>query len=240
MPKFHTSWTVFPHGPVETIDEGILSVEGEIRVPLGTFPRRMTVAALEAGGSLVFSPVALREPAMREIEALGPPHFIVVPNGFHRLDARIWKDRYPNAKVLCPPGARKRVAQAVPVDGTTDIVGDEEVKFIVADGVRRAESALMIRRSAGTTLVINDLVSHIRHPKGLGANIFARVFGFGVKRPQMAREVRYLLVNDKAALAQQLRHWSKIPDLNRIIVSHGDMITREPAAVLERIASTLE
>ena len=167
MPGFHTEWTVFPHGPVETIDDGIFSVEGEIRMPLGTFPRRMTIAALASGGSVVFSPVALHEPAMREIEALGPPRFMVVPNGFHRLDARIWKQRYPHIKVICPPGAKKRVAQAVAVDATSDILGDESIGFIITDGTRRAESALLVQRSAGSTLVINDLVSHIRHPKGL-------------------------------------------------------------------------
>jgi hypothetical protein len=240
MPGFHTEWTVFPHGPVETIDDGILSVEGEIRMPLGVFPRRMTVAALNGGGTLVFSPVALHEPAMRKIEALGPPRFMVVPNGFHRLDAQVWKQRYPDVKVLCPPGARKRVEQAVAVDATSDVMGDGEVSFIIADGARRAESALLIRRDRGSTLVVNDLISHIRRPKGLGANIFARLFGFGVNGPQMAREVRWLLVNDKAALARQLRHWAAIPDLKRIIVSHGEMIENEPAGVLKRVALTLD
>ena len=240
MPGFHAEWTVFPHGPVETIDDGILSVEGEIRMPLGIFPRRMTVAALNGGGTVVFSPVALHEPAMQEIEALGRPRFMVVPNGFHRLDARVWKKRYPNVKVLCPPGAKKRVEQAVAVDATSDVLADGAVSFVITDGTRRAESALLIRRKGGSTLVINDLISHIRRPMGLGANIFARVFGFGVKRPQMAREVRWLLVNDKAALARQLRHWAAIPDLKRIIVSHGDIIENEPAEVLKRVALTLD
>jgi hypothetical protein len=238
MPGFHTEWTVFPHGPVERIDEGILSVEGEIRMPLGIFPRRMTVAALQNGGTVVFSPVALHEPSMRQIEALGPLSFIVVPNGFHRLDARIWKQRYPEARVLCPPGARKRVEQAVVVDATSDIIGDDQVTFIIADGVRRAESAMMVRRSAGTTLVINDLVSHVRRPRGLGANIMARLFGFGVWRPQIAREVRWLLVDDKSALARQFRHWAAIRDLGRLILSHGDMID-DPIPTLRRLADEL-
>ena len=239
MPGFHTEWTVLPHGPVETIDDGILSVEGEIRMPLGTFPRRMTVAALADGGTVVFSPIALHKPAMQQIEALGPARFMVVPNGFHRLDARVWKERYPNVKVLCPPGAKKRVEQAVAVDATSDVLGDDAVTFVITDGTRRAESALLIRRKGGSTLVINDLISHIRHPKGVGANIFARVFGFGVKRPQMAREVRWLLVNDKAALARQLRHWAAIPDLKRIIVSHGDTIDT-PRETLKAIADSLD
>jgi hypothetical protein len=238
MPGFHTKWTVFPHGPVETIDDAILSVEGEIRMPLGTFPRRMTIAALADGSTVVFSPVALHEPAMQELEALGPPRFMVVPNGFHRFDARVWKQRYPAVKVLCPPGARKRVEQVVAVDATSDVLGDDAVTFIITDGTRRAESALLIRRNRGSTLVINDLISHIRRPKGIGANIMTRLFGFGLKRPQMAREVRWLLVNDNAALARQLRHWAAIPDLKRIIVSHGEMIDR-PRETLKAIADSL-
>ena len=63
---------------------------------------------------------------------------------------------------------------------------------------------------------------------------------FGVKRPQIAREVRWLLINDKAALARQLRLWAAIPDLKRIILSHGQMIETSPAAALESIALTLD
>jgi hypothetical protein len=87
-------------------------------------------------------------------------------------------------------------------------------------------------------LVLNDVISNVRHPKGLGANIMARLFGFGVKHPQMAREVKWLFVEDKAALASQLRHWAKIPDLRRLIVSHGEIIDR-PAEALEAVAATL-
>jgi hypothetical protein len=67
----------------------------------------------------------------------------------------------------------------------------------------------------------------------------ARLFGFGVKRPQMAREVRYLFVKDKPALAAQLRDWAAMPGLRRIIPSHGEMIDH-PQRTLERIAATLE
>ena len=240
MPKFHTRWTVFPHGPVERIDDGILSVEGQIRMPLGRFPRRMTVLALSGGRTAVFSPVALHEPAMRDIEEFGTPTFLIVPNGFHRLDSRIWKLRYPEMKVICPPGAKKRVGEAVKVDATTDIMDDADVDFIVVKGTRQMESALVVRRSEATTLVVNDLISHVRHPQGMGANIMARLFGFGVKHPQMAREVKWLLVRDKPALAQQMREWADDPDLKRIIISHGEILDDRPDEVLRRVASTLD
>lgn len=240
MAKLHDDWHVFPHGPVERIDEGILAVGGEIAMPLGRFPRRMTVVALSSGQTVVFSPVALHEPAMREIERLGAPGFMVVPNGFHRLDARAWKNRYPKIRVVCPPGARKRVEEAVPVDAVTDVFGDTAVRFMVVDGTREAESALSIGRNGRTTLVLNDIISNVRHPKGIGANIMARLFGFGVKRPQMAREIRWLLVKDKPALARQLRGWADDSKLARIIPSHGDIIDDQPQQVLRSVASSLD
>ena len=239
MASLHDDWKVFPHGPVERIDDGILSVEGEIRMPLGRFPRRMTVVALSGGRTVVFSPVCLAERAMDDIESLGAPTFMVVPNGFHRLDARPWKQRFPSIKVVCPPGAKERVEKAVPVDATTDVLADADVDFVIAKGCREAESALVVRREAGTTMVINDLISNVRHPKGIGANIMARLFGFGVHGPRIAREVKWLLVKDKPALAMQLRAWADDATLRRMIVSHGDIIDRAPGEVLRSVASSL-
>jgi len=240
MAKLHDEWTVFPHGPVERTDDGIFSVAGEIRMPLGRFPRRMTVVALTGGRTVVFSPVCLNERAMRDVESLGSPAFMVVPNGFHRLDARPWKTRYPEIIVICPPGARTRVEQAVPVDATTDVLADPDADFLIAGGMGEAEGALLVRREAGATLILNDLISNVRHPRGLGANIMARLFGFGVHGPQMAREVRWLFVKDKAALAAQLRRWAQIEDLRRLIVSHGDIIGDQPRETLRDIALTLD
>ena len=238
MPKFHTRWTVFPHGTVEQVDRDLFCVDGEIRMPLGRFPRRMTIVVLHDGRTVVFSPVALHEPAMRAIEKLGTPAFMVVPNGFHRLDSRIWKERFPKTKVICPPGAKARVEEAVAVDATSDVFADTGVDFVIVPGMAGGESALIVRRDGRTTLVLNDLVSNVRHPKGLGANIMARLFGFGVHGPRMAREVKWLFVKDRKALAAQLREWAAIPDLIRIIPSHGEMI-ENPASVLNRVAEDL-
>jgi hypothetical protein len=46
------------------------------------------------------------------------------------------------------------------------------------------------------------------------------------------------MVEDKKKLADQLRQWSEIPGLRRIIPSHGDIIDR-PAPVLQKMADEL-
>ena len=46
-----------------------------------------------------------------------------------------------------------------------------------------------------------------------------------------------LFVKDPAATAAALRAWAQEPQLTRIVVSHGDVITAAPRETLTRIAA---
>jgi hypothetical protein len=221
------------------IGDGILTVAGEIRMPLGNFPRRMTVVRLSGGRTAIWSAIALDEPQMERIEQLGEPAFLIVPGDHHRLDARIWKTRYPEIRVIAPPGAEEAAEEAVRVDATGDVLGDPEVKLIIVPGTGGHEAALEVRRDEGLTLVLNDVLANVAHPHGLGAHIMARLFGFGVHHPQVPRPVRHGM-ESKAALAAQFDLWASEPDLKRIIVSHGDVIEENPAGVLRTLADALD
>ncbi len=238
MPKIHDTWTVLPNGPLVEIDEGILTVAGDIPMPLGNFPRRMTVIRLWGGRTAIWSAIALQESDMQRIEVLGRPAVLIVPNPGHRLDAKIWKQRYPDIAVLTPPGARGPVSDVVEVDATEDILGDPDVSFIVVDGTAEGESALKVGRPSGVTLITNDIIGHVRKPHGLGANIMARLFGYGIHRPSVPRTVRRF-IKDPKALARQMREWAEFDGLKRIIVSHGEPITDDPAGTLRRLAGEL-
>ena len=175
---------------------------------------------------------------MARIEALGRPSVLIVPNPGHRLDAKIWKQRYPDIRVLTPPGARKAVGEVVPVELTADTLDDAETHFIVVAGTLETESALRVRRASGVTLICNDIIGHVRHPHGIGAHIMARLFGYGVSGPAIPRTIRRY-TKDPKALAGQMREWATIPDLKRILVSHGEPITHDPAGTLARLADRL-
>lgn len=239
MPKVLEKWTVQPHGPLTEIDDGILTVAGTIPMPLGNFPRRMTVVGLSGARTAIWSAIALDEPEMARIEALGRPSFLIVPNAGHRLDARIWKQRYPDIQVVAVPGAREAVSEAVPVDLTEGAFGDDAVELIVVAGTEAREAALSVRRASGTTLLTNDIIGHVRHPEGIGAKILARLMGFGVSGPQVPRVIRRMWIKDPKALAAQMRDWAALPDLRRIIVSHGDPI-EDPGPALRKLAAGLE
>ena len=240
MAQLNRDWIVQPHGALETVEDGLCTVAGEIVMPLGRFPRRMTVVRLRSGSTAIWSAIPLDEASMKQVEAMGAPGFLVVPGVAHRLDAAAWKARYPSIKVLCPPGAYDEVKEAVPIDFTEDPFGDPEVSFETVPGVERKEAALTIKRPAGMTLVLNDLLANVRHPHGLGAKIMARLFGFGVHRPQMPRVGRKMFVKDARALAAAFRGWSENRHLRRVIVSHGEVIEDKPRETLARIAQELD
>ncbi len=100
MTQPYPHWNVLPHGKLSAIDEGILTVVGQIRMPLLNLPRRMTVVRLNDSRLVVWSAIALDERETATFEAFNRPAFLIVPNDHHRLDARAWKDRYPQMQVI--------------------------------------------------------------------------------------------------------------------------------------------
>lgn len=84
-------WKVLPHGKLSQVDDNILTVVGEIEMPLMNLPRRMTVVRLNDSRLVVFSAIALAEHEMAALEAFGRPAYLIVPSDKHRLDARSGK-----------------------------------------------------------------------------------------------------------------------------------------------------
>lgn len=238
MTKPFEQWTVLPHGKLTQVDENILTVVGEIHMPLMDLPRRMTVVRLADGGLVVFSAIALDEVEMKALEAYGRPAYLIVPSDKHRLDAGIWKDRYPKIQVIAPEGAREKVEETVPVDIVTPIFDDPSVQFLTVPGTRGREAALVVRTSQGTTLVLNDVVGNIRNASGFGGWLL-HLAGFAGDEAQVPVVVKLAVIEDTAALRAQLLQWAEIETLVRILVSHGSPIDENPRQVLRDLAASL-
>jgi len=238
MTRPNEHWNVLPHGKLTPMDDGMLTVEGRIKMPLMDLPRRMTVVRLHDSRLVVWSAIALDDAAMATFEAFGRPAFLVVPNDHHRLDAKAWKNRYPELKVIAPEGAREKIADVVAVDTTSPDFGDPGVTFVTVPGTRAHEAALVVRRERGTTLVLNDLVGNIHAASGIDGWLL-RLAGFAGDDAQIPRVVKMALVKDAADLRAQLLEWAELPGLRRIIVSHGDPIESEPQRTLRDLAASL-
>lgn len=237
MPHIHERWTVLPHGPLTRVDDGILTVTGQIQMPLVDLQRRMTVVRLADRGLVIYSAIALDEAQMAQIEVLGPPRYLIVPGDAHRLDAKVFKQRYPALTVIAPQGARKRVAEAVTVDATSADFGDPSVTLQTVAGTGGHEAALLVRRGDGDTLILNDLIANLRRQGGLEGWLL-HMMGFGGDAPEIPAVTRLLMLEHKDAVRRQLLEWAANPKLRRILVSHGEPIEK-PAGVLRKLADTL-
>ncbi len=238
MPKPHQQWKVLPHGKLTQIDDNIMTVVGEIHMPLMDLPRRMTVVRLSGSRLVVFSAIALDENEMAALEAFGRPAYLIVPSDKHRLDAKIWKDRYPQMQVVAPEGARAAVAKVVPVDTTAPRFDDPDVQFVTVPGTLDREAALVVRTPSGTTLVLNDVVGNIRNESGVGGWLLRKV-GFAGDAAQIPKVVKMVMIKDPSLLRTQLLQWADIEPLRRILVSHGSPIEDNPRRTLRDLAGSL-
>ena len=231
-------WNVGPHGPLVSVADNIITAEGEIHMPVGNIHRRMTIVRLGDGGLVVWSAVALSEDEMGSIERFGRPAFLIVPNPYHRTDAKGWKNRYPDMRVVAPEGAREKVAEVVAVDATSATFDDPDVNLITVPGTKDQEAALEIINPNGVTLVLNDIVANIRDVHGFSGWML-KLMGFAGDEPHVPITIRMMLIENKKALAAQLLRWAAIPTLRRVIVSHGEIISEDPRGALRELAVQL-
>ncbi len=230
-------WKVLPHDKLEKLDSNVWRVLGAL--PSGPLKRVMTVVKSAKGTLVIHNGICMDEAEMAEIEALGEPEVLVVPNGYHRLDAARYKQRYPNMVVYCPRGGRARVAEVVAVDGTYEsFPNDDVLKMETLEGTKEGEGAMTVQGEIGATLVLNDVLFNMPHAPGFGGFVL-KTLTASSGGPKMSRLARFALVKDKAALRAHLERLADTQKLVRIIVSHHDVITDNPRDVLRGVAATI-
>lgn len=237
MARAHTEWKAHDHTPIQKLSERVWRVEGSVpKLPLR---RVMTIIKRADGGLIVHNGVAVRDAELAEIQAWGEVKAIIVPNAYHRLDARVFKDRFPNAQVIAPSGARTKVEQVVPVDLTYDqVAADAHVELVHLDGTKQREGAMIARDVGGATLVFNDGLFNMPHVPGFQGFVLKNITG-STGGPRVSNLMRWFVIADKRAYRAHLERLADTPDLRRIVVSHHETIENDPAGALRRAAATL-
>jgi hypothetical protein len=87
-------------------------------------------------------------------------------------------------------------------------------------------------------VVLNDLIFDLANRPGLSGWLF-KTIGMTGNEPHVPFPVKLKEVKDKQAVSAQLERWARMPNLERVIISHGDIIAEAPGAVLDRIATEL-
>lgn len=232
MPSWFTEWKVLPHDPIEKLADNLWRVAGTMRD--GKLQRQMVLARMKDGGVVVHNAIALDEPEMKELEAWGKPSVLVVPNSFHRQDAFIWKQRYPDLKVVAPRGGRKRIGKAVPVDFTLeDAPGDDTVRLRPVAGAP-GEGVLEVRSGADLTAVFCDVILNMEPKKGI-PGFFLGPTG----RVSVPRFARMIVIKDKPAFRKQIGDLAATAGLRRVMFGHGTPVEDDAPGALRSVVTQL-
>lgn len=228
---------VCPHGPITPLADGLWQVTGSI--PRGGLKRNMVVYRLPDGTLLLHSVVALKEADMAQLEKLGRPSVMVVPNALHRMDAPAFAERYPDIRILAPAGARKGVEQRVRVDATCEeALGALGIEALAPGGLKPVELAYRFAVPGGSALVVTDALFNIPHGTGLEGFVFRYITDSsgGLK---ISRIGRLLMLKDRALFKQWLQTLAGDGSLRLLSMAHGTPITGDLSTQLQHAADLL-
>jgi hypothetical protein len=123
----------------------------------------------------------------------------------------------------------------VSVDATfADAPGDDDVRLTHLEGTKEQEGVLEVKSSGGTSYVLNDCINNLPKLGGFFGFILAPT---GI--PSVPRIARWMMVKDKPAFRSHLERMAGTPDLRRVIVSHGAVLSERPGDVLRSVAAAI-
>jgi len=238
MAKAFGEWKVLAHGPLLTLADNLLWVQGSL--PGMSLKRSMVVVRLSDGKLVIHNGIALESAQMAELERFGTPAYLIVPNGGHRLDAPAYKQRYPALRVFTPQGSRKRVEEVIPVDGVyEDFPHEALLRLETLNGVAESEGALIVQSSDGASVILNDCMFNMDRKKDPLGFLFTTVLG-SAPGPRVSRLAKLVFIKDKQALRADFERYAELPNLVRVIVAHEKVASgAEARASLLRAASYL-
>jgi hypothetical protein len=233
-------WKVLPHGPVTPLEENLWTVTGSFDIPFNPLKRVMTIVRRSDGKLVLHGLMALDEKTQAEVEALGEIAYLVVPSGFHRLDAGRYRERYPNARMFAPAAARGRVEKVAKIDATYEAYEpDDTTSLVDVDGLAKREGALVVKSKRGTTYVMNDALFNMpEHQSGVSGFVLKHVTQ-STGGPKVSRTARIGLVADSMAYRAALEKIASTDDLVRVIVAHHVPIEENVGDALRKAASDL-
>ncbi len=195
--------------------------------------RVMVLARLADGRVVVHSAIALDDASMAKLDAWGEVAAILVPNRFHRNDARIWQERYPKAKVYAPTGAVDGAAKATPVHGTyADAPHDDTFSARDLAGIGNREGVLLLRQGEGTTAIFCDTLLNLPKMSGPLGWMMHPTGTLAVPRP-----TTMIFAKDKKALRADLEAIAE--DVVRVVPGHGAVVEEDAAARVREAAARL-
>jgi hypothetical protein len=194
----------------------------------------MTIVRIGDGSLALISPIPIDDRLAAELAPLGPVSRLIAPNLFHHLHLAAAKARYPQARVLGPPGL---VAKE---PGLTYVAPEAELAAPFRDVLagttmqgapRAAETAWL--HIPSRTLVVADLAFNVDAPPSWKTSVMLQLMGTRARLAQS--RVWSFLVRDKPSARESCRRILAL-DFDRLIVAHGSVIA---SGAKDRLAAAM-
>lgn len=222
-------WKVNHPGPLTQHDEGLWTIDDDVPGLRGA-TRRMTVVKRPDGTLLFYNAVPVDDGTLEQLQALGKPTALIIPNQYHALDAPAFAHRL-GLTAYCPAIAVEVLAWRLACQAITALPADASMRIFRVDGFRTHEIALV----TGKTLIVADLLTNAPHGKGL-TGLMMKLVGFTGPAPKLPMPVRRRVGRDLPAVRALLNGLAGLEGLERIIPSHGDVVETHGRDTLRAVA----
>lgn len=195
---------------------------------------RMTLARLDDGSLLIYSPTPIDDALAAQIEALGEVAYLVAPNLFHHLYLKKAQQRFPRAETWAAPGlAQKR--PDLRLDHTlwqeSPPFADAFLPLPLRGAPKSNETAFW--HAATETLLVTDDLFHILHPhNALSALVFTAM---GTRGKLAQSRLTRSMVKDRAAFRASHQRLMELP-FTRLVMAHGEVVQGEDTQARTREA----
>jgi len=229
---------IYPYTSPEAVAEGVWLVRGNLSYPLH---RNMVILRLATGELVLHSVVAMEEPGLRALEALGTLAYAIVPSVLHVMDAPFYKQRYPAMKQLAPSASMQEIGRTVALDGSVeDVLPSLGFTLHAAPGTKMVEFVYEFPMpGGGRALVANDVFgsAHAADDTRLLGRLIVSHIAVPGHHLGIPRIYRWRFITDIAEVRKFAGDLATIPDLRVITVSHGDPVVTAPADALRSLAA---
>lgn len=195
---------------------------------------------------IIISAIAVNDVTLQEIVKLGTPSILIIPNTMHRCCARVWKNKFPTMKVVCPnisypKNGREIIEQIVKVDMTINELCQQQPEWkdcLISHqitGWKHFEEIIEVKLSTTKkAIIVCDLLFTVPLEKnaGLMTNLMQWIFDSNIELPldddqiiipKVSRVARIFGIQDWKQAEQWYRSYANNYGNNivAIMVGHG-------------------
>ena len=223
---------------IAKIDDNVWLVTAKRALLGAEVGNRMTVIKLNSAHLFVHSPIKLDDEIKTWISSIGDVGSIIAPNYFHNSYSQSWGDAYPNAEIYAPPGVKQINSYrklGKDNDEAFSQIWQNTITCITLAGTPKLKESVFIHHPS-RSLILTDLCFNIGGDTNFWTKTLLTLYGaynrFGPTRLLKS------LIREQSAFQQSIEEILS-HDFDRIIVSHGEIVTDNGKDVFKKAFSFL-